>query len=190
MQVKYQDKIFLLLSLIFSACKEEILHNLNEADANRVVTHLSDVGISAEKAPLKENLWVVKVSQEDAVPAMRRLESTKAFLTRENDSRVGSFIPSREDQLFRHERQVSRGIEDTLRTMRGVLEARVHLNLPRIEILSDRTSKLLSSASVLLVVSESFVTNPAEITALVSGGSGVERDRVSVVVNRVPEEKE
>ena len=177
--------IFIFFILALTGCGDEIVHDISELDANKIITQLHDVGIGAEKISAREGQWSIRVSSDYAVQAMRYLDSSRTLSPTRSEDSASSLIPSREDQLYRFERQMSRGLEGTLKTLSGVLDARVHLNLPRSESLfGEGKEESPTSGSVLLIVNTAFVTNPAEVTALVSGAAGVARERVSVVVNR------
>ncbi len=91
-------------------------------------------------------------------------------------------LASREDQRFRYERSLSHEIELTLSNAPGVLESRVHLNLPAIDpIFGQPLGKKEGSGSVLLVVRDA-VLKREEVATLVAGASGVPEESISVLI--------
>ena len=183
----WPSKFLLACFLFCSACREQIVHDLAEPEANRLLTSLHEEGIAALKTRQSDGKWTLAVPHDDVLPAIKYLEDTRRLRAK--------FVPaiekkgvlsSREDQRFRFERELSREIEYTLMTIEGVLEARVHLNLPLQDSFLGTalgpTSK--GSASVLLVVAEKFTIPNAEIEKLVAGASGVQANAVNVLATR------
>jgi type III secretory pathway lipoprotein EscJ len=68
--------------------------------------------------------------------------------------------------------------------MRGVLEARVHLNLPENDPLFGTRKESSGSGSVLLVTDSDFSAKDEEVAALVSGAAGIPAAKVSVLRSR------
>lgn len=82
---------------------------------------------------------------------------------------------------------MSGSIESTLRSLDGVREARVHLNLPETDpLLGQSRSTEGSSGSVLLVVGEDFRGSREEISHLVAGATGIAATAVSVLISAEP----
>ena len=65
--------------------------------------------------------------------------------------------------------------------MLGVLEARVHLNLPETDPLFGTRKESTGSGSVLLVVDARYVAKDEEISGLVSGAAGIPAAKVAVL---------
>ena len=90
-------------------------------------------------------------------------------------------MPSREEQWFRYERSVAVSIEESLSTIRGVLETRVHLNLPEKDPLFGTKKLDVGSGSVLLVVDDRYATEKTDVANLVSGAAGIPAQYISVL---------
>ena len=187
--------VLLLLIVLTTGCQEQILHDLSEKEANKVVRHLSESGMAVEKVSQADGRWAIAVQQKEVTRALGYLDSQRILSVR--DSKVssaskGSFIPSREEQRFRYERSISASLEESLTAMPGVLEARVHLNLPEEDPLFGSRPLERGSGSVLLVVDERFEAPDGEIAALVGGAAGIPSQGVRVLKSRalmpVPEE--
>lgn len=177
-----------LLSIIvvcgLSACDEQILHDLSEQEANRVVSRLGAGSLEATKVQQSDGRWAIAVSKQATVTALSFLETNRVLAPRGAAgiaNSKGGFVPSREEQWFRYERSVALSIEDSLSTVLGVLEARVHLNLPETDPLFGTRKESIGSGSVLLVVDENFASKDEEISALVAGAAGIPATKVTVL---------
>ena len=172
---------------LITGCDEQILHDLAEQDANRVLSRLSSGNLPAKKVAQSDGRWAISVSKGFVVQALTYLETTRVLSSRAASSAVsskGGFVPSRDEQRFRYERSVASSIEDSLGAMRGVLEARVHLNLPENDPLFGTRKESVGSGSVLLVTDGDFLAKDEEIAALVSGAAGIPATKVSVLRSR------
>lgn len=181
----YKGMIMLVLILCLG-CKEQIVHNLNETDANRLLTKLNETNIDAEKVKQPDARWAIAVSKSEAIKAIKFLSDSRVFKDVDDGTpERSSIISSREDQRFKYERALSREIENTVASILGVLEARVHLNLPRVDpLFGQPIDASPGSASVLIIAEQNTRIEPADIALLVSGASGVARNNISVLVTR------
>lgn len=169
--------------IALSACQEQIVHDLSEREANKVISHLSLAKLDAQKVIQPDGRWAISVAHDAIVPALTYLDTQRVLATRDVKSTTGkgSMIPSREEQWFRYERSVAVSIEESLAAIPGVLEARVHVNLPEEDPLFGLPGRTGGSGSVLLVVEERFATKDEEIAALVGGAAGIPRDVIRVL---------
>jgi type III secretion protein J len=177
-----------LIVSILAGCDEQILHDLTEQDANKVLSRLSSGDLAAKKVLQSDGRWSISVSKDLVVPSLSYLDSTRVLSPRSTSSGAaskGGFVPSREEQRFRYERSVALSIEESLAAMHGVLEARVHLNLPESDPLFGTRKDNLGSGSVLLVTDSSLSAKDEEIAALVSGAAGIPAAKVSVLRSQV-----
>jgi type III secretory pathway lipoprotein EscJ len=169
--------------LVFlSACQEQIVHDLSEREANKVISHLSAAKLDAHKVIQPDGRWAISVSQDSIVAALAYLDTQRVLATRDVKGPIGkgSMIPSREEQWFRYERSVAMSIEESLAAIPGVLEARVHTNIPEEDPLFGSSGRD-GSGSVLLVVDEKFVAHDEEISALVGGAAGIPREVIRIL---------
>lgn len=182
MQHKYRAAILLLPWLLLaSACREEILHDLEEMDANAVRVALDEHGIDAQKIR-SGNGWVLTVPSDQAIDALALVDA-KHLVRRKEAYRYepeGGLIKSRDERRHQQERARSAALEQTLESIPGVREARVHLTLggggSRRETGTDS-----GSASVLLVTNNESKIDRVEVQRLVSGAAGIDIDHVLVV---------
>jgi type III secretion protein J len=176
----------ILCVLIITGCKEQIIHNLEEVDANRMVTALHNAGVEVEKKIQPDGRWSIAVEEEVSMQALRLLED-KRILRAPSKSSVlkGSVIASREAQKFEYERGLSQEIENTLLSLDGVLEARVHLNLPTPDpLLGKIAGNANGTGSVLVVTNSELDLGTENIAQLVSGASGISADKISVLASK------
>lgn len=174
----------LLLPLLLTGCKEQILHDLSEQDANKVLSRLSAGNLDAEKKLQSDGRWAIAVPRDQMIMALSYLDTNRVLAPRASGSGVAAksgLVPSREEQWFRYERSVAVSIEESLSTMQGVLEARVHLNLPETDPLFGTRKEDVGSGSVLLVIDPRFGAQDQEIAALVAGAAGVPAAKVTVL---------
>jgi type III secretion protein J len=167
-----------------AGCDEQIIHDLSERDANRIMSHLSASHLEADKVPQADGRWAISVARADMVPALRHLDAQRLLISRDSaalSSSRGSIVPSREEQWFRYERSVSLSIEESIKALPGVLDARVHVNIPDQDPLFGSRENKKGSGSVLVVVDDRFKSSEDDIAALVGGAAGLSRDVVRVL---------
>ncbi len=175
----------MLLSIFFlSACEEQILHDLSESEANRVISRFSGTDIIPTKVSQSDGRWAIAVPRESSVSALSFLDSHRVLSSRAGTGTKGSkggLVPSREEQWFSYQRAVAQSIEDTLNSLAGVLEAHVHVNLPEHDPLLGRKRDVGGTGSVLLVIDDRFSAKDEDISALVSGAAGLPAGSVTVL---------
>jgi flagellar M-ring protein FliF len=166
-------------------CEETVIHQLNEREANQVITHLADVSIVSRKVRQADGTWAIQVDEADHIGALKALSAARMLRNVEpREERGNSLLVGREEQRFRHERALSAEIERTLSSVPLVLESRVHLNLPAVDpLFGQRLERTQGSASVLLL-SRGEGIDPKQIAAVVSGASGIPAESVAVMIQR------
>jgi len=177
--------------LLVVGCKEQIVHDLTEQEVNRYLTRLNELRIEGDRVRQSDGRWALAVDGDDRMRAIKALDESR--LLRSGNSaplEKSSVINSREDQRFRVERALAREIENTLTSIDGVLEARVHLNMaPTDPLFGTPVKGGTSSGSVLVVVRDGFSLPGPEIAALVAGASGIDRSTISVLINRTAKDE-
>ncbi len=188
-------RMLLCAALVLTGCKEQIIHNLSESEANRLLTRLDEAKIESEKVKQADGKWALAVEKGQVVVAIKFLSDARMLRAESVAiSESGSVLSSREEQRFRYERALSKEIESTLSSIDGVLESRVHLNMAPLDpLLGNVLPNSKGTASVLVVALQQFTLGKDEISALVSGASGIEIAGISVLINRTmssPTEKD
>ncbi len=181
--------LFLLLCL--GGCRETIVHDLDESDANQLLTQLDSSGIAVEKNKQSDGKWAIAVASADILKAIQilndqRLLGSQSDTDLEQVAGSSGLLASREDQLLSLERARGRAIEATLKSMPAVVDARVHLNLPlRDPVFGKSLEKAESgSGSVFLLVNQSFALETENIKSLVAGAVGLTADSITVLISR------
>jgi type III secretion protein J len=183
-------KVLLCAGLfLFTGCREQVLHNLSEIDVTRIQSRLQGQGIAAERERQPDGRWTISVASDDSSRAIQFIEAHRLLREeRAPDQSKSSMLASREDQRFHYERSLARELESTLGTLEGVLEARVHLNLPPLDpIFGQPLAQTKGTASVLLIASPVFVAQVPEIASMIAGASGIPVEGVSVLISRSKE---
>jgi type III secretion protein J len=121
-------------------CRAEVLHHLPEGEANRILAVLQDHGIYADKilADPEENTWTIAVPRESISQAWAVLEEYR--LPRDQERRFADVFgksklvvtPREEQALFLEALQGE--LSQTVESVKGVIDARVHLVLPERDI--------------------------------------------------------
>jgi len=178
--------LVLMLAIGLVGCRESILHDLSEPEANKVTSRLHAQQVQAVKVAQSDGRWAIEVPTRELVKALEFLDSHRVLAGRAsvaNASGKGGFVPSREEQWFRYERSVATSIEESLGAIQGVLEAKVHVNLPEVDPLFGTRRDDRGSGSVLLLVDDRFGPKSDEIAALVGGASGIPPNTITVLVS-------
>ena len=185
--LNFFKKSFLVFLLLLCSCKEALLHNLSEIQANRLIGILNSEGIEASKELQADSKWTLMVNKQDLVDAISLLDSKR--LLKDNTSTIkesSSLLGSNQEKNFYYERVLSSELEKTLLTLSGVFDARVHLNIKKSDALSLKNEDdVKTSASVLMVVNETEDFDENKIKSIISGASGIEPKDVSIVISKI-----
>ena len=179
--------LIFIISLTLFSCKETIVHDLSEQEVNNLLTVLSNVGLSADRTRQADGKWSLGVDNSEKILALKFLQEKRLFKkSLRTPVKQKGLMTSREDQRFYYERNLSAEIENTLLSIEGVLEARIHMNLPaRDPLFGHKTEKnSKGTASVLLIAFKGCELNKKDIANLVSGASGISVEEISVMVHR------
>lgn len=181
--------------LLLAGCSAELLHDLDDGDANAVLNALDREGIAARK--LREtqgtsSSYTVAVNRDDAARAWGVLRSQnlpppKLQGLGEVFGHVGLVPTSTQERALLHH-ALAGELTRTLQGIEGVQQTRVHVVLPEPSpfALPD-AARPQPRAAVLLRVSADCRLNEAEAQRLVAGAiDGLDPARVSVVLHRTP----
>lgn len=182
--------IVLLLALMLAACGKEELHgDLVENQANDMTSVLLNAGIDAEKKPGEKGKFAVYVNQSDFARAVEILRANG--LPREEYASLctvfqkGTYNSSKEEEHARFICALQQELTNTISQIDGVVEARVHLNIPMKDTLMQDTTP--PSASVLVKYRPGFdlSSKTGQIKTLVQNGvAGLAPDNISVMMER------
>jgi type III secretion protein J len=183
----------LLLSGLAVGCTVPVAASLEESDANRVVSALERNGVAADKRPDPdgEGRFSVEVGRGDAsfaISVMTREELPPRRSPGLLDAvGKGSLVPGRGDEQAKLTAGIAGELQRTLMGLDGVIDARVHLALPRRDPLQESSSEPVPTAAVLLKYrSATPPLSSDEISRLVSGAvPGLDPTHVTVVSKAV-----
>lgn len=175
----------LLTLLFFSSCREVILHDLEEGQANQIWVALQREKISAIKSK-ESGGWSIAVSSGHSVAALELLEELKLPRAEKREKLTQSFLPTKDERELIKERQLATTLEQTFMSLPGVADARVHLVLPQTTERFTGSEKRASSASVLIVVEQGRTIDAVQIRELVAGASAIPKESVAVAVASWP----
>lgn len=182
-----------LLIALFAACAlvacsgQELYRDVNEREANEMISVLMRAGIDASKSPGEKGTFTVHVAESEFAQAVDILRQNG--LPREDFASLGTvfekegFTSSSLAERARLVFGLSQELSNTISQFDGVIEARVHLSMPEADALSGVANP--SSASVFVKYREGMdlPAQTAAIKSLVTNSiEGLEYDRVSVAM--------
>ncbi len=173
--------------LFLTACNVQLYDNLDQRQANDIISVLFRQGIPAERVVGKDGKYAVKVDEgrfseaiailnDHGLPKQNFASLGEVF---KNDGIVASPVQERAQMIYALSQELSRTISD----IDGVLTARVHLVLPENDPL--RQQLIPSSASVFIrhLASAPLNSQIPQVKMLVANGiAGLSYDKVSVVL--------
>ena len=140
------------LVLALAGCKVELYSGLNETEANEIVAALADGRIAARKEHVDGADWQVQVDEDRVGQALDLLRAQG--LPRQHYASMGDMfqkqglVSTPAEERMRYVFAVSQELSRTLRSIDGVVEARVHVVIPQDDPLSDKVRP--SSAAVFI----------------------------------------
>jgi type III secretion protein J len=188
--------VALMISLA-GCVSRQVESGLTQQDAQQIAVLLKDNGISAkiqlEHGKKEGNSWEVLVrgGADQAVEAWKVLHANglpreKAKGLEEVYASAG-MIPTAAEEKARLLVGLSGELSRTLKSIAGVVDARVHVVLPETNPLVDKSQQTPTTASVLLKYQgQQPPLKPEDLRSLVAKGiEGLTPENVSVVMNRV-----
>src|SRR5688500_2563695 len=147
----------LLLACLLAGCKVDLYSGLNEAEANEMVAALSTEGIAADKQRSDGGgqgggAWQGRVDEGRLSAALELLRAQG--LPHDRYQSMGQvfqkqgLVSTPAEERMRYIYAVSQELSQTLRTVDGVVAARVHVVIPANDPLSDKIRP--SSAAVFI----------------------------------------
>ena len=140
------------LLLALAGCKVELYSGLNETEANEVVAALADARIAARKEHVDGADWQVQVDEDRVGAALDLLRSqglpAQHYASMGDMFQKQGLVSTPAEERMRYIFAVSQELSRTLRSIDGVVEARVHVVIPQDDPLSDKVRP--SSAAVFI----------------------------------------
>ncbi len=145
-------------ALALYGCQTELERGLDESQANAIVVALDQHGIGATKAAEmgggEEASFAVSVAPDDVAPALAILRSEG--LPRETDPGLGemfgegSLVPTATEERARMTAALSGELAQSIESIDGVLDARVHIALPQAQAFGLDAPRPRARASVMV----------------------------------------
>jgi type III secretion protein J len=144
-----------LLGLLCACGREELLHGLDEAQANDALVALDEGGVRGEKRPGDggDEGWTLSVGARDA-PAGRRILAAQG-IPHPRAPGLGEvfgeagMVPTPTEEHARYLHALSGELARSLEALDGVIEARVHLGLPQEDPMRPGERRLPRAAVLL-----------------------------------------
>jgi len=175
------------LTLLLCACsKQELYSQLSERQANEMIAVLRGAGIDAEKE-VKEGTFSISTSSGDFAQAIRTL-SAQGYPRETYDSmgkvfKREGFVSSPLEERARLLHAMSQEISNTLTNIDGVVTARVHLNIPEKNPLSDKPQPASAAVFIKHRPDRNLSGQITQIKALVVNSvEGLAYDNVTVAL--------
>lgn len=141
-----------LLALVLAGCKVGLYSGLNEQEANEIVAVLAAEGLSADKEKLEGNTWQVQVEEGRLGAALDVLRAQglphERYVSMGDVFQKQGLVSTPAEERMRYIYAISQELSQTLRTVDGVVAARVHVVIPANDPLSDKIRP--SSAAVFI----------------------------------------
>ena len=182
--------LLLVLALLLVGCSKQELHTgLGENQANDMVAVLQNAGIDADKSAGEKGKFSVSVSNGDFARAVDVLRANG--LPRDDYASLGTvfqkgtYNSSQAEEHARLTYALQQELTNTISQIDGVVEARVHLNLPQKEALSDTRQPASASVFVKYRPGYDLSTKTGQIKTLVQNSvADLTPDNISVMMER------
>ncbi|QIJ76042.1 EscJ/YscJ/HrcJ family type III secretion inner membrane ring protein [Methylobacterium sp. NI91] len=175
-----------VLALLLGACKTDLYTKLSEREANEMVALLLDKGISASRVGAKDGTSSIQVEDGRFAQAVEVLKAggypRQSFTNMGEVFKGGGLIASPTEERARYVYALSEELSKTISSIDGVLSARIHVVLPKNDLLKQDATP--SSASVFIRHDQEapLKTLLPQIKMLVANSiEGLSYEKVSVV---------
>jgi type III secretion protein J len=142
----------LVLLLAIAGCRTELYSGLNETEANEIVAALAAGNIDARKGRPEGADWQVQVDESRIGAALDLLRAQglphERYVSMGDMFQKQGLVSTPTEERMRYIFAVSQELSQTLRSIDGVVSARVHVVIPTNDPLSDKLKP--SSAAVFI----------------------------------------
>ena len=141
-----------LLTLALVACQTELYDGLDQREANGMVAALARAGIEASREEVEPGNFRVMVAEEDFAAAVEALEQVglprRSFMSLGDVFPGDGLITSPYEQRLRTVFALNQEIAQTVTMIDGVVDARVHVVLPELDLRGQPLTR--PSASIVV----------------------------------------
>jgi type III secretion protein J len=179
----------ILLLLLLAGCKEQLYTKLTEREANEITAALMQKGIDVERESAKDGSITVSVEKDQFAQSIWVLKDQglprQTFSSMADVFKGEGLIPSPMEERIRFLYALSEGLSRTISEIDGVIEARVHVVLPKNDPMNQEAQP--SSASVFIRHYEDQPPRVPQIKMLVANSvDSLSYDKVSVIAFAIP----
>ena len=180
-----KTSLFYLLIFLSSGCKEELLHNLDETKANKIVLALFEEGIEIQKQKQKDGGWTLIGDHQDLILSIRKIEELKLLKTKSFKNESSLILNSKEENEYLENKKIEK-IETTLNDLPGIVDAKVHINLyeEKLNFFLQKHEELKGTASVIIFAKNNFNFSNEEVIDIVSGASGIKKENINLIIKK------
>jgi type III secretion protein J len=174
----------IFLALLLSGCKEQLYTKLTEREANEIAAVLIQNGIDVDRKSVKDGSITVSVEKDQLSQSIWILKNQglprQTFSSMADVFKGEGLIPSPMEERVRFLYALSEGLSRTISEIDGVIDARVHVVLPKNDPMNQEAQP--SSASVFIRHFEDQPPRIPQIKMLVANSvDSLSYDKVSVV---------
>lgn len=177
----------LLVTLVVAGCKSELYSKLGEREANEMVALLIKHRIPVSRISAKDGTITIQVEQSRTADAIEILKASgyprQSFKNMGEVFKSSGLIASPTEERARFVYALSEELSRTISDIDGVLSARIHVVLPKNDLLRQDTTP--SSASVFIRHDQNapLKTLLPQIKMLVANSiEGLSYEKVSIVL--------
>lgn len=178
--------VALTAALVLAGCKADLYTKLQEREANEMLALLLNHGIDAGRIAAKDGTSTIQVEQKQLATAIDLLKAEgyprQTFKNLGEVFKGSGLIASPTEERARYVYALSEELSRTISDIDGVLSARIHVVLPKNDLLRQDTTP--SSASVFIRHDSRAQLNALlpQIKMLVANSiEGLSYDKVAVV---------
>ncbi len=179
----------LLTATALSGCRTEILSDLSEREAAKIVHELSVRGIEASVTQEGKQRHAISVTKADSSKAAGIAALIRPLLpSRSGLEKPPSILSSPDQERLYIARQLANQIEESIQLLPEVVSTRVTIAYPpRPSIEGNRLIQPLpGSASVLVITSSNSLLASESIASFVANGTSIPKDRIHVIITELP----
>ena len=186
-----------VLILLLARCSVELQHDLSEDQANEILVILQSNGVLAEKVQTgndQNKTYALSVTRAQAQKAWQILKENdlpgRSEKGIEDIFTKNSLIPTATEERALYLEALQGELARTLKTMDGVINARVHIVLPEDSLFGEEVTQSKPKAAIFIKYTfrrdGSFPFKHNEIKSLVAGSvKGLETKDVEVIAKEI-----
>jgi type III secretory pathway lipoprotein EscJ len=180
----------LLAATLLSGCRTEILSDLTEHQAGKIVHELGLRGIEASITHEGKQRHAIVVAKADSTKAAGIASVIRPLLPNQSGlDKPPSILSSPDQERLYIARQLANQLEESIQLLPEVVATRVTIAYPPPPSIKDH--RLIppppGSASVLVITSSNSLLGSESIASFIANGTSIPKDRIHVIVAQLPQ---